>query len=299
MILVTGAGGFVGRHLVAALLAQGVAVRGLDLPGVPAPPPHPLLQWQSADLCAPGIPAAAVAGAEAVVHLAVLVASSDERRNRQVNTEAAGALIDAAEAAGCRRFVLMSAAAAKFRHANAYGRSKRAAEALLHGRGIPHAILRTPLILGRGGEEFDRFVKFVGMLPGVVLVFGNGRAVKRPVHIDDVVAGLIRMLEMAILDGEILELACREPVSLNQFIDEVALRLKGRRKRLHIPLAFSLVLAWLAEALLRERSPVTPDILLGLNEDVDFDVAPTLALLGIEPKPLSQALDQAMSRSTC
>jgi GDP-4-dehydro-6-deoxy-D-mannose reductase len=69
-VLVTGAGGFVGPHLVRALSEAGALVRGA---GLGAPPTEtPLEGWLEADLADPAQAAAAVAAApiEAIVHLA-------------------------------------------------------------------------------------------------------------------------------------------------------------------------------------------------------------------------------------
>lgn len=69
-VLVTGAGGFVGPHLVAALVAQGATVRGAGL-GAP-PEGTPVTGWHEADLAVGEQATAAVAAApvDAVVHLA-------------------------------------------------------------------------------------------------------------------------------------------------------------------------------------------------------------------------------------
>src|SRR6266705_6876444 len=69
-VLVTGAGGFVGPHLVAALVARGARVRGAGLGAPPAG--TPLEDWSETDFAdAPrALAALAAAPCDAIVHLA-------------------------------------------------------------------------------------------------------------------------------------------------------------------------------------------------------------------------------------
>jgi nucleoside-diphosphate-sugar epimerase len=118
-VLVTGAGGFIGRHLCAALPAAGHRVVG------------------------------AMRDADAVVHLANIAhARAAEAELQRVNV--AGTLERAREAAACgaRRFVYLSSALA-VDATDRYGRSKLAAErGLAQLQGIEVVILRPPVVYG-------------------------------------------------------------------------------------------------------------------------------------------------------
>jgi nucleoside-diphosphate-sugar epimerase len=105
-VLVTGAGGFLGRRVVDAFVRRGHEVRALVRPagGVAFDPP---VDVRRLDLRAPdGLPAA-LEGVDAVVHLAAQVRGSDEARfaGTVVTTEN---LLEAMTAAGVRRLVLAS-----------------------------------------------------------------------------------------------------------------------------------------------------------------------------------------------
>jgi NADH dehydrogenase len=295
MIFVTGAAGFVGRNLAARLLDKGIKVRGLILAGETPPIEHPGLEWREGDVCEKSSLESCFEGVSAVVHLAAVVANPDESVNRAVNVEGTRNLLDLAKAKGVGRFLFMSAAAAKFKSKNAYGKSKREAEKAVAASGLDYANLRIPLIIGRGGEEFDRFVDYVGKFPLFVPVFGDGTAQKRPIFIDDVVTAVERLLEGPALGGRTYEIACREKVTLDQLIDET-LKAHGQRKaKLHVPLGLSLVLAGIVETILGSRSPITRDIVLGLNEDVEFDVEESLERLGLNPLTVEESLFRATS----
>jgi UDP-glucose 4-epimerase len=107
-VLVTGAGGFLGRPLVLALLRRGHQVRALDVPWAAAreEPPQGVEPFP-ADLCvSPDLPAACQA-VDAVVHLAGKLEGEDEAIVR-IALEGTRRLVDAMAEAGVRHLVLAS-----------------------------------------------------------------------------------------------------------------------------------------------------------------------------------------------
>jgi len=118
-VLVTGAGGFIGSHLCAALAAAGHELR------------------------------ASAGGCAAVVHLANIAHTSASAADlHRVNVEGTIAQARAALAAGARRFIYLSSIKAA-QPDDAYGRAKSIAEqALLQLEGLEAVILRPPLVYG-------------------------------------------------------------------------------------------------------------------------------------------------------
>ncbi len=167
-VLVTGATGFLGTHLSAALTDRGLAVRALTRgPAGRAPPrTEPAVVRDLTDL--PGL-RAALTGVGTVVHLAAYVhqprASEAAAACRATNLDGTRALLDASVAAGVRSFVFASTVKAVGEGGeeiwtertppapvDPYGRTKLEAEqavraaALRHGLHAP--ILRLPLVYG-------------------------------------------------------------------------------------------------------------------------------------------------------
>jgi nucleoside-diphosphate-sugar epimerase len=108
-LLLTGATGRVGRHLLPRLVAQGHEVRALargeaGATQVKAAGADPVL----ADLLEPDGYRGALAGRDAVVHLAAVLRSTDADEVRRANLEATRRLADAALAGGVGRFVFAS-----------------------------------------------------------------------------------------------------------------------------------------------------------------------------------------------
>jgi UDP-glucose 4-epimerase len=195
-VLVTGAGGFVGRHLIPALIERNFSVVAAVREGVNCLTPHPKLsQLVVGDLESTNRLDAPLRDVDAVVHLAARVHVMKDThadaaaKYQRANVEVTKRLAQAAASAGCRHFVYLSSikvngertAAAAFTPGDApnpedeYARSKlRAEEALqnanLRGR-MRIAIVRPPLVYGPWvGGNYLRMLRLVAR--GVWLPFG-------------------------------------------------------------------------------------------------------------------------------
>lgn len=151
LVAVTGATGFVGTHLVAALARRGWRLRLL----VRRWSPLPSLAGVDADLVLGDLssePALRqlVDGADAVVHAAGLIKARADRDFLPVNRDSAALLSALAPDA---HLVLLSSLAAREPQLSAYGASKRAGEAVVATRSGPWTIVRAPAVYGPGDRE--------------------------------------------------------------------------------------------------------------------------------------------------
>jgi uncharacterized protein YbjT (DUF2867 family) len=133
-VLVTGGAGGFGQALIPRLQSRGYAVRIMSRRPAPA---GGTAEWAQADIESGAGLAAALAGADVVVH----AASSPGRHAQQIDVEGTRRLLDAARAAGVGHFAYISIVGIE-RVPYAYYRAKLAAEELLRGAGLPWSILR-------------------------------------------------------------------------------------------------------------------------------------------------------------
>jgi len=151
LVAVTGATGFVGTHLVAALARRGFRLRLL----VRRWSPLPSLAGIDAELVLGDVTSEAalrrlVDGADAVVHAAGLIKARTPADFLPVNRDSAALLSALAPDA---HLVLLSSLAAREPQLSAYGASKRAGEAVVAVRSGPWTIVRAPAVYGPGDRE--------------------------------------------------------------------------------------------------------------------------------------------------
>jgi len=248
--LVTGAAGFAGRHLCAALAAAGHDTLGTGLPGMPPPPAG--VAWTDLDVTDGAACRAALAAArpEWIFHLAgfshVGRSESAPEECLRVNFGGTRALLEACLAAVPRPRVLlvsspevygrMAPGAPPFtedapaRPATVYGVSKAAAEAAAHhaaARGLEVVILRPFNHIGPGQVEDFVAAAFARQLARIeagrqepVLRVGNLSAVRDLCDVRDVVAAYVRAAEGA-RSGEAYNVTSGRAVSVQELLDEL------------------------------------------------------------------------------
>ncbi|PIC00675.1 ceramide reductase [Caulobacter sp. X] len=182
VVAVTGATGFLGRHLVRALAEDGWTPRVL----VRRDPIHPLwrdfdVEVVAGDLRTPGALARLSQGAEVVVHVAGLIKARSLEDFNAVNRDGALAAAQAARAAGAR-FLLVSSLAAREPTLSNYAASKRAGEDAVLTDSPNAMIVRPPAIYGPGDTETLEVFKLAASSPVLPVLSPGSRVAMIHVH---------------------------------------------------------------------------------------------------------------------
>ena len=169
LIAVTGGTGFVGRHVVKALLEAGYPVRALAR----SPSKLAYLEHENLSICEGSLGDADdefVAGAKTVLHMAGLIKARTRAQIMSVNKDGAGSLAMAAQGVGVKRFILLSSQTAAQPHLSDYAASKKAGEdavsSVFNGALV---LIRAPAVIGPGDQATKPFFDLIakGRLPVV------------------------------------------------------------------------------------------------------------------------------------
>lgn len=271
-ILVTGAGGFIGRRLVARLVADGHRVRAL----VRREPPaawwsDPRIELLQGDLGDPAAVDRAVAGTRLVYHVGATMRGSQEDFDRGT---IAGTrhVVDSVLAHQVPRLVYMSSLSVLHSAAaldgqvitetwpleprpnerGHYTRSKLAAEQYVSDaarhRGLPVVIVRPAEVIGPGATFLTAGV--AQRAGRTLVVLGNGRLEVPLVAIDDVLDALLTAAEAGPFDGTIAQLVDPAAISQNQMVARYRAAVGGKWRVVHVPQPIVWLMGATAETLL-------------------------------------------------
>jgi NADH dehydrogenase len=251
MILVTGATGFVGGHVVAALRSARKQVRCLvrDL-RTAAKPELAGCELVVGDMTEPASLASATEGVECVVHLVAIRQGRAEQFER-IMSQGTRDLLRAAQDAGVRRFVHMSALGLDERTKDLvpYYRAKWSMEQAVEGSTIPFVIFRPSFVFAVDGGILPTFRKLARLAP-VTPIAGPGKQRLQPIWADDVAAYFVRAVDEEAATGGTFELGGPDVVSWNELWAKLKQAIGVRRPSIHVPMAFMR-----ANALVTERLP--------------------------------------------
>lgn len=294
MILVTGASGFVGGHVVHALRAAGKDVRALVRDRRKG---ARLEAWGATlaqgDMTDAASLRAAVDGCDTVVHL-VAIRQGRKEEFRRVMVDGTRNLLAAVGTAGARRFVLMSAlgTSESTKDLVPYYRAKWDMEQLVKDSGVTHVIFRPSFVFGHDGGMLPTFVKLARLAP-VTPIIGSGGQRIQPIWADDVAEYFVRATDLDVAAGRLFELGGPDVVSWNEFWERLKRARRIRRPSIHVPVGLMRVNALVTERL-PGNIPLTGDLLtmLELGDNVVTESS-AVETFGFPLVPLDEQLRRA------
>ena len=235
-LAVTGASGFIGRAITAALIDAGHTVTALvrrpEAAGeVRALGAAPIL----GGLDQPERLAALCARATAVIHVAGVTRGIDYADFERVNVAGSAAVFAAARRAGLP-VLAISSLAARAPDISHYALSKRAMERLLDGAAAPRSlVLRPPAVYGPGDTEIAPL--FAAMRRGVAVTPGRTNARFSMLHVQDLAEAVCAWVEQGLAATGIHELddGAARGHDWNEIIAEASALLGHRVRRIGIP----------------------------------------------------------------
>lgn len=279
-IFVTGATGFTGSRVVPLLLKSGYEVRCLyretsDRSVLLRDQPE--IEWVSGDVSDARSLSAAMQGTDALVNIASLGFGHVE------------SIVSAAQNAGIRRAIFISTTAI-FTQLNAKSKRVRvAAELAIETSGLKYTILRPTMIYGSPRDRnMWRLIRFMRYSP-IAPVFGDGKYLQQPIHVDDVAQAVLSCLSNDKTIGKSYNIAGKYPLTYNEVVDTIARQLNKHVWKIHIPAKPVVSLLGLFERL-HIPFPIKAEQVLRLNENKDFSYAEAQRDFGFSPLSFEEGI---------
>lgn len=315
--LVTGAGGFLGRHLVEHLRRSGVRVRAMVRdPGQIADLEAICEDVVVADICRPETLPAAVAGCAGVYHVAAIFRQESVAPEvfHAVNAEGVQNIFEAAIAAGVPRIVHCSTngvhshvehppadESAPFAPGDLYQKTKLEGEkiAMRHfaeGR-VRGVVIRPTMIYGPGDRRTLKLFRMIARRR--FFYVGRGQALTHWVDVRDVAEAFRLAMEAQHLNAEAFLIGGRSYQPLSDVVREIAQQLEVPEPRLKLPLGPVMTLAHAMEIACKPlgiEPPLYRRRVAFFVKDRAYDIGKAQRMLGYSPRqPLRDEIADIIS----
>src|SRR5216684_4867825 len=288
-VLLTGATGFVGGHLLRRLISDGHTVRALVREGGAKLSSPPGVETVVGDVVENIGLDEGMKGCDAVIHLVGIIAETRGATFERVHHLGTRNVVEAAKRSGIGRFIQMSALGARADGVAEYQVSKWKGEEAVRQSGIPFCILRPSLIFGPGDGFVTQMLDVMRKAVLVRPVPGDGRPKFRPILIDDVAGCFSKALTTPAATGNTIDLGGGEELTLNEVLAEIAAWAGIRKPALHVPMPIMMTVAAVAQNVLA-RPPVTTGQLRMLREGSTCDPQPMMRIFSMQPVGFREGL---------
>ena len=199
MILITGATGYIGRHLVSRLVAQGERPRCLvrNIKRAASILPAGTLEFVQGDTTSPASLETAVQGVGTIVHAAFITADQKQSAGnhyQETNVQGTANLVEAAKKAGVKRIIVISGLGTKPDKPGSYMQGRYLAEKMVKESGLDWTIIQPSVLFGKDAPFIKGLTDLIRTAPVVPLI-GGGKVMFQPIYVEDVVTVIIKVLQ--------------------------------------------------------------------------------------------------------
>jgi len=288
-ILLLGAGGFIGRHVLSDLLAAGHDVVGVARSTASLAHAFPDACFVEIDLSrALRLEdwTSHLVGVDGIVNAAGLLRGRDLRA---VHFTMPSVLYQAAEASGVRRVILISAISARPDIWTDYSQTKLEGEAALRSSALDWTILRPSLVYGDGSYGGTSLMRGMAGLPLLIPIPADGNFAFTPIHVRDLARTVRYACEGEVPPRQTLEPVGPETLTLWQMLSRYREWLGlGEARLLHLPMPVMRLMARLGDVV--GDGPISSNSLDQMIAGNAGDSAAFAQAIGFTPRSLGMAL---------
>ena len=289
-ILLTGATGFIGHHLLATLIQAGHQVTACvrnpaKLAQLVDDIDFLTMDYSTAHKVADWLPY--VQEVDVVINAVGIIGQTSRQRFSALHTDSPVALFTACEQAGVPRIVQISALGADATASTEYHQSKYAADDVLTQMNLHWFIICPSIVLGEHGKSLGLF-NALANLPCIPVING-GRQRIQPIVIDDLVAVVMRCLDTQQPGQLIIDAVGSEPIAFADLLQQLR-QWQGKAKGRLFSIPLSVAYRLLPLARLLDEPALNKETLRMLESGNTADAAGITRFLGKAPQGVSDYL---------
>ncbi len=297
-VFLTGGSGFVGSAIITELLQRDYSIHAL-VNRKPLPIQNDRLKSFPGGLFDPAALDTAIAGCDSIIHVVGIIQEQPRRdiTFEKLHVEATQNVVNAAQRAGIKRYIHMSALGVHPNAASRYHQTKYQAEQYVQQSSLDWTIFRPSLIHGPTGEFMTMEAKWVRksappylFMPyfGRGLLGTGGAGLLQPVFINDVARAFVDALHLPQSIHQIYDLAGAQQITWPELHRISANAILGKNRWvLPLPAWYAKLLTQIVPASLL---PFNKDQVLMSQEDNTTDLTGFVKDFGFAPAPFEQSL---------
>lgn len=290
MILLTGATGFIGTHVLRALSEKNLEVRCLARK--PAVSGNPNITYVTGDVLDYDSLVRATEGIDTVYYFIHMMGSQprgEQKRFDILDRLAMNNMVRACKLNGVKRIIHLTGIRTPQEKLSHHLESRKEVEEIIKASGIGYTVFRASVIIGRGGAAFEILDTAVRKLP-VIPVFNWENTKIQPIHIGDVVRYLVECLDKKETVNKCYDIGCSQVFTYKELMQQYAKELGLKKNFISIPGSWHRLSAFV----LGRIAPVNPNVVYWLIESLHNNMVcepdDLEAIFGFEPVSFGESI---------
>lgn len=288
MILLTGATGFIGAHVLKALSEKNLLVRCLSRKPITSDKPN--ISYVTGDVLDYDSLVKATEGVDTVYYFIHMMGPQKEQQRFDIlDRLAINNMVRACQINGVKRIIHLTGIRAPQEKLSHHLESRKEVEEIIKNGSINYTIFRASVIIGRGGAAFDILDTAVRKFP-IIPVFNWENTQVQPIYIGDMVRYLVECLDKKETINKCYDIGCSEVFTYKELMRQYAKECGLKRIFVSIPGSWN----WLSAMVLGKLAPVNPDVVYWLIESLQNNMvcesSDLKEIFGFEPISFKESI---------